>query len=178
MTWRRVFPLVSLAAALVLSCTQPVPQEKATEILKELANRIANNPTSTDEQQGQWLLEICEKSQISKDSCLGILYKNPKGEEELKQNIVSILSLSDSAQHEATLEDIEKRKQTALSEIERQTEVDQNNLIQEYANKRLAKQKDLEEELARKQKDLEKLQAETQAKAEQLKTLQAPAPQP
>lgn len=156
--WRSV--CVGVVACLGLSCQSRVPSEKATEVLRELARRMVETPESTDDQHLEWLIDICHRVEVPKRACLQLMKFDVESQKELEGYIVEARASIFRTEEQAGLETIERQRASAVEQIQRQTEVDSNNLIQEYAEKKVRRERQLKATLEAKKQELTKLKTE------------------
>ncbi len=163
--------VVSLAALAGLACQSQVPTETASEILKELARRMVDSPDSTDEQHVAWLLEICQRQEVPERSCLHLILSDVESQKELAKHLVETRWHASRAAEQADLDELERQRVLATQQVKRQTEVELSNLIQEYAEKKVRKERDLKAALDKTKADLARAQEEARRQEERLSNL-------
>jgi hypothetical protein len=174
--WQSV--VVSLAALAGLACQSQVPTETASEILKELARKMVEAPDSTDEQHIAWLLGICQRQEVPERSCLRLILSDVESQKELAEHLVEARWSASRAAEQADLDELERQRVSAMQQVDRQTEVESSNLIQEYAQKKVRKERDLKAALDKTKTDLARTQEEARKQEERLSNLNSSANKP
>jgi len=167
--WQSV--MVVLAAMVGFSCQSQVPKDTASEILKELARKMVEAPDSNDEQHLAWLLGACQRLEVAERSCLRLILSDEQSKKELASYLVEARWSASKAAEQADMEDIERQHASAVEQIQRQTEVESSNLIQEYAQKKVRKERDQKTALDKTRAELARIQDEARIQEERLSNL-------